>query len=189
MTEEEKENTEAVAEEKGEAPVQGPQQEAETGPKGSDGSAESESPAGSGGGDNDGGSGEKRIVTVEGEKKVITPVGEVRNWESERQYFRVFFPDAETPVLTVDGIDYEVVDASEKGIKFKKPEGDCPFEADQPVSCKFTLKTGESCLVAGKVLRVLPSMVVLILTDGISFRLLMSEQRRFISIYKHIYQE
>jgi len=114
----------------------------------------------------------------------------VRNWESERQYFRVFFPDAETPVLTIDGIDYDVVDASEKGIKFKKKlEGECPFEADQMIDCSFTLKTGESCLVKGKVLRVLPAMVVLILTDGISFRLLMSEQRRFISIYKHVYKE
>ncbi|VAW38252.1 hypothetical protein MNBD_DELTA02-40 [hydrothermal vent metagenome] len=188
MTEEKKENTEAAGAEggtlkstelrgsEGEVPVKG-----EGHVKG-EGPSEGEGPVGSGRAD------EKRITGEEGGKRAVFPGGEGRNWESERQYFRVFFPVAETPTLTVEGVDYEVIDASEKGIKFKKPEGKCLFEADQPVSCKFTLKTGESCSVKGKVLRVLPSAVVLLLTEGISFRLLMSEQRRFISIYKHIYK-
>lgn len=131
---------------------------------------------------------EKRIVTVEGEQKIVgaDTEAEPKSWENEREHFRVFFPAAETPTVTIDDVDYEVVDASEKGLKFKKNEGECPFEADQLVRATFTLRTGDSCQVEGKILRVLDAMVVLLLVRGVPFKLLMSEQRRFVSIYKHV---
>jgi hypothetical protein len=132
---------------------------------------------------------EHRIINVEGEKKVVSSEGEATNWENERQYFRVFFPDAETPSIVINEVEYQVVDASEKGVKLKMNEGECLLELDQLITAKFTLRTGDSCVVEGKVLRLLPPMVVLLLTVGVPFKLLMSEQRRFVSIYKHVHKD
>ncbi len=122
-------------------------------------------------------------------EKSIFQGGEGNKWVKEREFFRVVFPIAEVPILKIDDRKYEVADASERGIRLRVPNDDSPFKDDQEVSGRFTFKTGEVCYIKGKVLRVLPSAVVLFLTDGIPFRLLMSEQRRFIGIYKHLYKK
>ncbi len=122
-------------------------------------------------------------------EKSIFQGGEGNKWVKEREFFRVIFPIAEVPFLKIDDIKYEVADASERGIRLRMPDDDSPFKDDQEISGKFIFKTGEICYVKGKVLRVVPSAVVLFLTEGIPFRLLMNEQRRFISIYKHLYKK
>jgi len=122
-------------------------------------------------------------------EKAIFQGGEGDKWAKEREFFRVVFPMAEVPILVIDDRRYEVVDASERGIRLRVPDDDSPFKDDQEIRGEFTFKTGETCYVEGKVLRVVPSAVVLFLADGIPFKLLMNEQRRFISIYKHLYSK
>ncbi len=103
-----------------------------------------------------------------------------------REYFRIVYPSSECPRLLIDGLAYDVIDVSERGIRFDNGGSDNLFEIDQVVRGRIIFRDDQVCSVEGKVLRNFDGATVILLTRGIPPRLLMHEQRRLIRIYKHL---
>lgn len=98
----------------------------------------------------------------------------------KREFFRVEYPIKYRPKLVIaeDENEYDVVDISERGVKFLSKGGE-GFEDN--VEGTITFHDGESLDVVGKVLRRANNKVVLSLVQKIPFRRIIKEQRYLIN--------
>lgn len=106
-------------------------------------------------------------------------------WAHEREHYRVAYPAALRPRLLVHGITFEVVDISERGIRFRlglaqKPEPG--FELQGVVR----FKRGETITIRGTVLRVIEDEVSCRLDEGFPLRVIMEEQRYLLDRNRHL---
>ena len=102
--------------------------------------------------------------------------------QQKRQYFRIEYPVIERPTLTMGADKFEVVDASERGLRIIGKEGK-PSPTDIKGNLKF--KSGSECPVVGKVTRKFEDGSLAVqLTVGISLSIIMNEQRLLIQKYR-----
>ena len=102
--------------------------------------------------------------------------------KQKRQFFRIEYPVEERPWLLLGNDKFEVLDASERGLRIVPLKGQ-PL----PTMVKGTLqfRDGSECQVAGNVSRQTEEgHLVVQLTLGISLTLIMKEQRRLIQKYR-----
>ena len=104
---------------------------------------------------------------------------------NQRTHFRLEYPQAERPRLKLPKEEFEIVDLSEKGLKF-----DCGprFKPAAGTVIKGTVvfKDGKTCDIVGSVLRLIADKnhCVLTLSKGIPLAKMMEEQRLMIQKFK-----
>lgn len=101
----------------------------------------------------------------------------------KRGYFRIDYPPQERPSLVVDGRSYEVMDLSEKGLKYRHPGPDGPRPGDA-FSATLAFSETDRLAVGGSVLRRTGPEVVVALVPGLPFAKIISEQQRLLRKYK-----
>ena len=83
-----------------------------------------------------------------------------------RQYFRLQYPLKERPKAVVQGIPYEILDLSERGVRIKTPS---TTPADEGETIELTIKfaRGDSLELSGKIVRVQETSIGIFLTHSI----------------------
>ncbi len=106
-------------------------------------------------------------------------------WPHEREHYRVTYPSSLRPRLTIQGHSFDVLDLSERGLRFRL--GDVPAPApgnDLEGTVRF--RRGEALTVRGTVLRVIDHDVSVRLEEGIPVRVIMEEQRFLLHRHRHL---
>ncbi len=107
------------------------------------------------------------------------------SWAHERAHYRVAYPTALRPKLLVQGHTFEVVDVSERGLRFRLGQAASPEPGFEVVGT-VRFKRGETCHIRGIVLRVVRAEVAVRLEEGIPLRVIMDEQRFLLDRHRHL---
>jgi len=104
----------------------------------------------------------------------------------KRNYFRLQYFKPDRPIITITGKSFDVVDLSEKGIKFELPRGFKPRE-NARIGGTVTFPDKTKFEIIGTILRVNATTkeCVLVLEEGIPLAKMLEEQRRLIQKYKN----
>jgi hypothetical protein len=97
-------------------------------------------------------------------------------WPHAREYFRVAYPSALRPRLDVQDYQFDVVDVSERGLRFRLGQAQPP-ESGNEVQGVVRFRRGEEVTVRGIVVRVDAGEVAARLEEGIPLGVIMGEQR------------
>lgn len=106
-------------------------------------------------------------------------------WAHDREHYRVAYPTALRPKLLVHGVSFDVVDISERGIRFRLGTAQKP-EPGFEVQGVLRFKRGETITIRGTVLRVDQGEVAARLEEGIPLRVIMDEQRFLLDRHRHL---
>jgi hypothetical protein len=97
--------------------------------------------------------------------------------ESRRAHYRVTYPLVERPAFEVAGATYEVVQCSERGLRYQVSDGGVPALGDE-VRGTIRFRRGAKVEVTGEVTRAQGGEVVLVLHQrGIPFSDMLLEQQ------------
>jgi hypothetical protein len=96
--------------------------------------------------------------------------------KNKREFYRIRYPISCRPTLTYLGEDYEVVNISERGVRFicKKLH---EFKPDLEMQFSITFRDDEPLEIEGKILRVEGKVAVIYLPENIPFGRIVQEQR------------
>jgi hypothetical protein len=106
-------------------------------------------------------------------------------WAHEREHYRVAYPTALRPKLVIHGVSFDVVDISERGIRFRLGKAEYP-QPGLEVQGAVVFKRGESITIRGTVLRVSEGEVAARLEEGVPLRVIMEEQRFLLDRRRHL---
>jgi hypothetical protein len=106
-------------------------------------------------------------------------------WAHEREHYRVAYPTALRPKLLVHGVSFDVVDISERGIRFRLGKAEEPEPGFELLGV-VRFKRGETATVRGTVLRVIDGEVACRLEEGVPLRVIMEEQRYLLHRHRHL---
>ena len=95
---------------------------------------------------------------------------------SRRQLYRVVYPLSERPTFEVGRFVYEVVDCSERGLRYEVRDRRMPT-VGSALAGRISFRRGDEIEVTGAVIRARDGMVVLELDPAIPFADIMAEQR------------
>jgi hypothetical protein len=95
---------------------------------------------------------------------------------SERQHYRIQYPVAARPHITIEGRSFEVIDLSEGGVRFRTEDTPSFGMADN-VSGRIRFQRTEVVEVKGAVVRLGSREVALKLNVAIPLRVIIEEQR------------
>ncbi len=95
---------------------------------------------------------------------------------SRRQLYRVVYPLSERPTFEVGRFVYEVVDCSERGLRYEVRDRRMPA-VGSALAGRISFRRGDEIEVTGEVIRAHDGMVVLELDPAIPFADIMAEQR------------
>jgi hypothetical protein len=94
----------------------------------------------------------------------------------EREHHRIQYPTAARPHIVVQGRSFEVIDLSERGVRFRLDEG-VPLSVGDAVAGTVRFLRNESVEVMGVVVRVTGREVAVKLEVGVPLRIIIEEQR------------
>jgi len=103
------------------------------------------------------------------------PTRNTRTRES-RRHFRIRYPLRLRPRLEVEGVSAAVIDVSEGGIRIVYQKG-MPLLPGDAVACEVKFCCGDGATLSGNVIRVTEQDVAFSLARGISFSIIVREQR------------
>ncbi len=95
---------------------------------------------------------------------------------SRRQLYRVVYPLSERPTFEVGRFVFEVVDCSERGLRYEVKDRRMPVVGSQ-IAGRIAFRRGDEIAVTGEVIRARDGTVVLELDPPIPFADIMAEQR------------
>src|SRR5262249_32986050 len=96
---------------------------------------------------------------------------------SRRAVYRIVYPVDERPTFEIGRFVYEVIDCSERGIRYETKDRRVP-EVGTPLGGTVQFRRGAEVEITGEVIRTLDAAVVLILDGlGIPFSEILDEQR------------
>jgi hypothetical protein len=95
---------------------------------------------------------------------------------SRRALYRIVYPLTERPTFEVGTTLYDVIDCSERGLRYELSYQRIP-QVGSIVKGWLHFRRGESIRVHGKVLRAMRGVVALALDPALPFAEVMSEQR------------
>lgn len=98
------------------------------------------------------------------------------NRRESRRHYRLRYPLRLRPRLDVAGVEAEVIDISEGGIRIINQTG-LPVVLGERMNGALRLRSGEAAELSGCVIRITPSEVAVSLGRGLSFASLLREQR------------
>ncbi|WP_165312634.1 PilZ domain-containing protein [Vibrio ziniensis] len=102
----------------------------------------------------------------------------MKNHTEQRQYFRLRYNIKEVmPTLRVQSREFNISEISEKGIRVIVRDSSL-FRIDDSLTGEVLLNSLETNIpVTGKVLRKIGNEVIFLLSDGLSFKQMIAEQR------------
>lgn len=100
----------------------------------------------------------------------------------ERAYFRLWYPQADRPTLTIGDQEFVVSEISEEGARIVL-SGPFDHDHEEPFSGILRFSNGESDTIEGVVLRASESELVANLKPGVTLKRMMSEQIRMRQKY------
>jgi hypothetical protein len=106
-------------------------------------------------------------------------------WAHDREHYRVAYPTTLRPKLLVQGHTFDVVDISERGIRFRLAQAEEPAPGFE-VQGTVRFRRGETITVRGVVLRVVQGEVAAKLEEGVPLRVIMEEQRYLLDRHRHL---
>lgn len=95
---------------------------------------------------------------------------------SRRALYRVVYPLVERPTFEVGRYMYEVVDCSEKGLRYEVHDHRMPTVGSE-IGGRIVFRRGEELDVTGEVIRARDGVVVLALVPPLPFAEILEEQR------------
>ena len=95
---------------------------------------------------------------------------------SRRQLYRIVYPLSERPTFEVGRFVFEVVDCSERGLRYEVKDRRVPAVGTE-LAGRLSFRRGDDIDVAGEVIRAREGIVVLALDPPIPFADIMAEQR------------
>lgn len=98
------------------------------------------------------------------------------NRRESRRHYRLRYPQRLRPKLNVEGVEAEVIDISEGGIRIINETG-LPLVLGENMDGALQLRSGEAAQLSGCVIRITPSEVAVSLGRGLSFASILREQR------------
>lgn len=106
-------------------------------------------------------------------------------WVHEREHYRVAYPTQLRPKFLVQGFTFDVVDISERGLRFRLGDAATP-DAGNEVQGTVRFRSGETITVRGAVLRVDGREVAVRLEEGVPLRVIMEQQRFLLDRHRHL---
>lgn len=97
-------------------------------------------------------------------------------FEFEREHYRIVYPTAARPRFIGDGLEREVIDMCEQGLRYRAADGETRA-VDDRVGGTVRLRGGAEVQVSGAVVRVVEREVSLRLSVGVPLRVVLEEQR------------
>ncbi|HZE74603.1 MAG TPA: PilZ domain-containing protein [Gemmatimonadales bacterium] len=94
----------------------------------------------------------------------------------EREHYRIQYPPAARPRILIEDRSFDVIDLSERGIRFRVEEG-VTFPVGREVSGAIRFRRNEPVEVMGSVVRVAALEVAVKLDVGVPLRTIIEEQR------------
>jgi hypothetical protein len=96
--------------------------------------------------------------------------------ESRRELYRIVYPLAERPVFEAGRFLLEVIDVSEKGMRFEMGPRRLP-EVGTELGGTIQFRSGDAVEVQGEVIRAREGVVVLALDPPLPYSQILAEQR------------
>lgn len=96
--------------------------------------------------------------------------------EDSRRHYRVAYPPRLRPRLEFDGMKMPVIDVSEGGVRFAQ-HPNLQVHLGATMSGGVVFRCGHAAKLCGHVVRVTEDDVALSLTEGVSFNVIVREQR------------
>lgn len=96
--------------------------------------------------------------------------------ESRRELYRIVYPLVERPTFEAGRYLFEVIDVSEKGIRYEMGNRRLP-EVGTEVGGVVQFRSGEEVAVVGEVIRAREGIVVLALNPPLPYAQILAEQR------------
>ncbi len=97
-------------------------------------------------------------------------------FEFEREHYRVVYPEAARPRLIGGGLERDVIDLCEEGLRYRPADAEVRAIGDV-IDGFVRLRRGAEVGVTGTVVRVDEREIALHLTVGIPLRVVLEEQR------------
>ena len=73
--------------------------------------------------------------------------------QSNRQHYRIFYPDGSRPGLRMEGAEYPLLDLSEEGLRFSAVDSES-VPVGTSIAGNIMFRRGETVAVSGRVVRV-----------------------------------
>ena len=102
---------------------------------------------------------------------------------AEREHRRIQYPTAARPSLLVDGGAYEVLDISERGVRFRVGD-DVALEVGDTISGRVRFRRTGVVDVKGTVLRIVGREVAARLEVGVPLKVVIEEQRYLREVHR-----
>jgi PilZ domain-containing protein len=97
-------------------------------------------------------------------------------WRHHREFYRIPYPTIARPWLVVQSYEFEVMDVSERGLRFKVGSV-VPPAPGEGVAGTVRFRRGEEVQVSGVILRIEDGEAAVQLEQGIPLRVVLDEQR------------
>jgi len=108
------------------------------------------------------------------------------SWPHAREYYRVAYPTSLRPRLEVLDHQFDVVDVSERGLRFRLGQAAAP-DAGNEVQGTIRFRRGDTVPIRGVVVRVDENgEVAARLDDGVPLRVIMEEQRFLLDRHRYL---
>jgi hypothetical protein len=98
------------------------------------------------------------------------------DWPHPREHYRIQYPTSARPLLAMGPIEYEVVDVSEQGLRFRAAE-DERWKLGDLVAGVVRFQRRDEARVNGVVVRIVEREIAVHLSTGVPLRVIISEQR------------
>ncbi len=105
-----------------------------------------------------------------------------------REFFRLCYPKRAMPDIRLAGYRFHVSEVSERGLRVLM-EGGANFVRGMNLSGTLNLHQGRQLWIKGQVLRVEKQEMVLKLTEGLTFKDMVEEQRYMRQNYPSLYSQ
>lgn len=107
------------------------------------------------------------------------------SWPHAREYYRVAYPTSLRPRLEVLDHQFDVVDVSERGLRFRLGKAAAP-EPGNEVQGTLQFRRGDTVPIRGVVVRIDDGEVATRLDEGIPLRVIMAEQRFLLDRHRYL---
>lgn len=94
----------------------------------------------------------------------------------EREHHRIQYPTEARPQFVIAGRAHEVIDLSERGVRFRAAE-DVNISVDDELAGRLRFRQGEPVDVKGTVLRIAGREIAVRLEVGVPLKVIIEEQR------------
>ena len=107
--------------------------------------------------------------------------------ENKREFYRVRYPTGERPLLKLQGHVYEVIEISEKGVKFfcKQP---WVYKTGLEVQFAINFRDNELLKLEGQILRADGNALIIALSEAVPMGRIVQEQRYIRAKYPDFFK-